>query len=208
MKYIKQYQLFERSLEEAEEELREFQTEMNLGSNVKALMKSMEATKLNLQSIFKSLSGEEIIDDLIENEKFQKDLERKGLKTSELYDTTDNATFIKVPMKFYWVNTDDATDLDTPVYILFQFTKDNNELSKLYLFLIQGDVNKFYDELSTVKLIIKRKNSDDAWYYVTSNSGEDWVLKKGVETKTFKKVLDWNHIEKLNDHKELELKFI
>lgn len=209
MKYLKKYTLFEKSLEEAVEELKEFQQDMDLNSNLTKLLDSIDSVELDINTIFPFLEGSEDISELEDNSKFINELKNRNLRISELFDTQESATLIKIRLRYYWIYTEDSTDLEIPVYILFQWVNKDNTLSPLKLYYVQKDISNFYNELSTVTLEITQKsNKDKKWVYITSNSGQNWVLQnKDKATTSFKKTLSSEEVEQLAKYTEIELIF-
>ena len=67
---------------------------------------------------------------------FLSELKEYKLKLSELFDTKELQTFSKLPMKWYWIRTEDSTDLDTPIYIMYKYYYDK-KWSDIKLYYIQ-----------------------------------------------------------------------
>ncbi len=209
MKYLKRFKLFEKSLEEAVEELKDFQKELDINSNLTKLIKSIDGIELELSTIFEHLLGDEDITELEDDPKFNNELSDRNLKISELFDTEESATLIKLRLKYYWIYTTDSTELDTPVYILLQWVNKDNTLSNIRLFYVQKDITNFYDELSTVKMIVKQKDKkSNKWIYISSNSGQNWVLQNAENaTTTFKQTLNAEDVEELSKHPDVIVVF-
>jgi hypothetical protein len=199
--------LNERSLEEAEEELKAFQHDMDLNTTLRDVLKAMEAIEIAPTTLLEE-GGEKSIEELVEDDDFIKGLRKRKLRASDMVDTSDSSTFIKIPLRYVMITTQDATDLDDPVYMLLQYSQ-GAAWSKVKLYYVQGNVEEFYARLSTVTMTVSRKkDKSQKWVYVTSNSGEDWVLRdKKTSTETFKEVLDWNAVQELSASREVEVVF-
>jgi hypothetical protein len=209
MKYLKGFKLFEKTLEEAVEELKDFQKELDINSNITKLIKSVDGIELELGTIFENISGDEDIIEFEDDVNFNKELEERNLRISQLFDTEESATLIKLRLRYYWIYDKDSTELDTPIYVLLQWVNKDNTLSKIKLYYIQKDISNFYDELSTVKMIVKQKDKkSNKWIYISSNSGQNWVLQNTENaTSTFKITLNSDDVEELSKHPDVIVDF-
>lgn len=209
MKYLKRFKIFEKSLEEAVEELKDFQKELDINSNLTKLINSIDGIELDIKTIFEHLSGDEDITDLEDDPQFNEELKERDLKISEIFDTEESATLIKIRLKYYWIYTEDSSELDTPVYGLFQWVNRDNSLSPVRLFYVQKDITNFYDELSTVKMTVKQNDrKSNKWIYISSNSGQNWNLQNTENaTATFKLSLNTEEVEELAKHPDIEVIF-
>jgi hypothetical protein len=219
MKHIKKFEaqnLNESKLGDSKRQLKYFQDELDLDITIEELMNSIKATNLNLKSIYPSLTGKEKMSSLPQNEKFVEHLNELELKLSEFQDSENFETFSRIPMRWYWIYTEDASELEIPVQILFRYYY-NNEWSDIKLYMVNDNIENFYDELSlvTIELKVQSKNSDNKdvtkrWFYTTSDSGKSWLLqtnpkqikvegeskivKSNNPTATFKKSMSWEEI--------------
>lgn len=209
MNYLKKYQLYEKSLEDAKKELKGFQTNLDLQKSLDDLLESIEAIEIKTDVIFPFLDDDENLSSLDEIDDFSNELEERGLKHSEIFNTDDFNTFARFPIKWMWIYEEDASDVEVPIYIILQHWAEKKEdWSKIKLYYVQKDITGFLDELSEVKLEIRQKDGDGLWTYHTSNSGEDWVLQNYEKaTETFRKNLDWNRIITLSHHPGVEIVF-
>lgn len=209
MKYLKRFELFEKSLEEAVEELKDFQKELDINSNISKLIDSIDGIELELNTIFEGINIKEDIKDLNDNPKFNSELEERKLRVSELFDTEEAATLIKLRLRYYLIYTDESSDLDNPIYILLQWVNKDNTLSDMKLYYVQDDIDKFYDELSTVEMVIKQSDKkSNKWVYISSNSGRNWVLQNTENaTSTFKLNLNSDEVEELSNHPDITVTF-
>jgi hypothetical protein len=210
MKYLNSYQLFEQNLEQSRAELKYFQDEMQLTTNFDKLLDSIDAVELSANTIFPFLTGSEKIDSIDDNPKFQEELDERKLKISELFDTDDDATLIKVRIKYYWIYPEESGELDLPLYLILQYYHPEKEKwSTIKMYYVQKDIQNFYTELSSVTMVIKRRTDPSkTWTYTTSNSGMNWILDTpDTATETFKKNLEMDDIETLANHSQIEITF-
>jgi hypothetical protein len=210
MKYLNDYHLFEKNLDQSRAELKHFQDEMELNSNFKKLLDSIDAVELSTNTIFPFLSGGESIDTIDDNPKFQDELDERKLKISELFDSDDAATLIKIRIKYYWIYPEDSGELDLPLYLILQYyLPEKDKWSEIKMYYVQKEIENFYSELTSVKMIIRKKGDDSkTWSYSTSNSGMNWLLETPeTATSTFKKNLEMDDVERLSDHTQIEITF-
>jgi hypothetical protein len=210
MRYLKNYKIFEKNLDESRAELKYFQDQMELNSNLTKLLDSIDAVQLSANTIFPFLNGGEMIENLDDDVKFQEELNERQLKISELFDTEDSATLIKVRLKYYWIYPEDSGELDMPLYLMIQyFIPKKDKWSSIKLYYVQKEIDNFYTELSSVVMIIKKKSDDSKqWVYKTSNSGLNWILEEPtIATETFRKTLEIDDVEALANHSEVEITF-
>lgn len=217
MKHIKKFDqenVNESKLGDSKRQLKYFQDELDLDVTIEELMNSIKATQLNLKSIYPSLSGKEKMASLPQNEKFVQQLNELELKLSEFQDSESFETFSRIPMRWYWIYTEDASELEIPVQIMYRYYY-NGEWSDIKLYMVNDNIEKFYDELSlvTIELKVEPKNRDEdtkRWFYTTSDSGKTWLLQKNPKqikvdgeskivksnnpTATFKKTMSWEEI--------------
>lgn len=210
MKHIEVFKIFESKLEDSKKELKYFQNALDLDVTVKELMGSIDAVKLDLNSMFPTLKGTERLSDIPKDNNFVEALEKLELKISSLHDTEDLETFARMPMKWYWVSNEDASELEMPIYILYKYYHDG-KWSKMNLYYVQDEITKFLDALSLVTIEIRVDNSDKdikRWFYTTPDSGKSWnlekearkitengskkIVKSNEATGTFKEKMKWD----------------
>ena len=183
MKHIKKFEsenINESKLADSKRELKYFQDELDLDITIDDLMDSIKATNLNLKSIYPSLTGKEKMESLPQNEKFVQQLNELELKLSEFQDSESFETFSRIPLRWYWIYTEDASELEIPVQILFRYYY-NDEWSDIKLYMVNDNIENFYDELSLVTIELKVEPRNDKpmkrWFYTTSDSGKTWLLQ-------------------------------
>jgi hypothetical protein len=220
MKHLKPYNLLEKSIWQVKKELKHFHDVLDLDVTVKELMSSLDGIHMDLKTIFPVLEGDETLKELSKWEKFTDELKEYKLKLSELFDTENLQTFSRLPMKWYWLSSQDATDLDTPIYIMFKYYH-KEKWSEIQLYYVQEDIKNFLDELSAVTIEYRYNNGELRWFYKTSNSGVNWTLQKDTkkikvdgsykevksnhETATFRNNLSWDNILELSKRNDVEL---
>jgi hypothetical protein len=158
-----------------------------------ALLKSIEAQEIDLYTTFE-LNPDKLktgynIEELYDSDLFNSSLDKKGYKKNELESTEETETFIEetVQIKFFSIYTKKQSELEQPKYIVYQSkNKKDSTWNKLKTYSVNGDMQKFYNKLTNKTVEIKK--SDKIYIYQTSNSGNDWGLKKNQEspTDTFK----------------------
>lgn len=216
------YNLFEKNLWEVKKDLKHFNHILDLEVTIKELMSSLDGIHMDLETIFPILDGDENLKSLASWSKFRQELDEYKLKLSELFDTENLQTFSRLSLKWYWLYPKDASELDTPIYIMFKYFYKGN-WSNIQLYYIQNNIDDFLKELSSVTLEFRYKHNNDEkrWFYKTSNSGMNWDLQKDIkrikedgkikevqsnmETATFKSSLKWDSILNLSKRTDLEL---
>jgi hypothetical protein len=140
------------------------------------------------------------LEDLSQNPDFIESLKQIGLKKSPLQNTDDFDTFVNKPCRFIFISRIETTELEDPEYIIFQsWNSINSEWDSPKIYKIKGNINDFYDKLSTTKIELELDNKK--WTYQTANKNE-WNLESGDETDMFRKNLRKDELEKLiNDNK-------
>ncbi|MCK9476808.1 MAG: hypothetical protein M0R46_12855 [Candidatus Muirbacterium halophilum] len=146
------------------------------------------------------------IDFLYDNVEFINSLSSLSLKKSTLNKTDDYSTFVNKPCKWMFIYDINSSELDNPIYILFQVWNDvNKEWGDVKLYNINDDVKKFYDKLSsrTIEII----DGGDKYIYQTSDVN-DWVLQNKQETEVYKKVFRKEELQTLLNTKNLKINII
>lgn len=173
------------------------------------LLASIGAQEVNMKDELQMDNNIELsdLDKLSNNTEFMKALSSIGLKKSTVEETDNYETFINKPCKFMLIYRVEASELETPEYILFQTWDEGSkswETSKLYK--IEGNINEFYDKLTsrTIEII----DGEDNYIYQTSN-GNDWILQNSQNNNdVYKKQFRKEDFEQLIDRKGLKLNII
>jgi len=153
MRYLRNYKSFHESIQ-IDVTLINIDINESLGMFYDSIMKSIGAQELNFFDTFK-LSKQDFavklnLDLLTTNPDFVHTLTTNGLRKSNVTSTEDFETFLNKPCKFMLIHKSDLSELENPLYILFQSW--NESLSKwedLKVFKITGNIKDFYDKLSS-----------------------------------------------------------
>jgi len=157
---------------------------------------------------YKSERDDPTIKNLVNDPDFIKSLAKIGLKISDIQNTDDFQTFMTVTSEFMPLYRVDSSEIDNPVFLLFQTFNDvDSSWNGAVLYSIKDDMKKFYDKLSskTVEIIY----GDINYIYKTSNSANNWQLMNvDNETSEFKKFLTRDEMQKLTSDKKLKITII
>ena len=178
--------------------------EVNLFDTLKMDSKDYEAKgagKLDLD--FLCGDGDTDADD-----KFVDSLSSISLKKSGVQHTDDYETFLNKPCKFMFIYNIKSNELENPVYIMFQtWNETNDKWSEVKLYKINGNVNNFYNKLSSKTIEIE--DGGENYIYSTSNSGNEWILKNvDKENDTYKRSFRKEELQKLIDDKTLKVNLV
>lgn len=147
------------------------------------------------------------LENLLDDPFFLNSLRSIGLKKSQLQNTDDYQTFLKRTMRFCFIYPIESTDLEEPLYIIYQVWNEPLEKwDEVRLRKLQNEVKKFYDKLTSKT--IELSNSDTRWIYYTSNANEWYLQNLDKLDKDFKKVLKKEDLENLIKTKGLVVKII
>jgi hypothetical protein len=194
MKYLKKYISFKESV--------------LVDLNIQSVADILESLTIWSDSLLEAIGAEEVdmfdtfklpvedykdkldLDYLEDNVEFINSLSSIALKKSEVKLSDDFATFINKPCRFMFIYGIDKNELENPSYLIFQSWNETlNKWEDVKLYKINGDVQKFYDKLTsrTIELI----DGDENYIYNVSNSNE-WVLQNvekenDIYKRTFRK---------------------
>lgn len=171
--------LFESAMEDIE--LVEIISDANILESIitdsESLLKTIDAKEVDISDIFDVSVSHENVEGLYNDQVFNKSLVNKGYSKSKIEYSKDHDTFLErtLDIKFFSIYETKKTNLD-PKYLVFQHkVKQETEWSVVKIYRINSDMRKFYDQLTTKTIEIKRNGKN--YIYITSNSGADWVLK-------------------------------
>lgn len=171
----------------------------SITTDIDDLLNSIKEKKVDFYSI--GLSNDNYInksiDFIYDEADFNKKLFEKELKKGEIESTIDIENFLRkdIDIKFFFLYDRDNSILDDPEYLILQYYK-NDKWNPIEIYLIKGDVDKFYEKL-TAKTI-KLTKDEVTYIYYTSNSGNNWILKnKEKKNTTFKENLETDDIKNL-----------
>ena len=127
-----------------------------------SLLNSIQAEEFDLYSAFdldvKKFKFE-TIEDLHNNEHFNKVLNNKDLKKENIESTTESETFLDkaVDIKFFLIHKKDDNQLSQPIAIIFQSkSRKNNNWEELKAYKVNQDMKRFYDKLSSKIIEIEK----------------------------------------------------
>lgn len=194
MKYLKKYISFKESV--------------LVDLNIQSIADILESLTIWSDSLLEAIGAEEVdmfdtfklpaedykdkldLDYLEDNVEFINSLSSIALKKSEVKLSDDFATFINKPCRFMFIYGIDKNELENPSYLIFQSWNETlNKWEDVKLYKINGDVQKFYDKLTsrTIELI----DGDENYIYNVTN-GNEWVLQNvekenDIYKRTFRK---------------------
>jgi hypothetical protein len=159
-----------------------------------ALLEAIGAEEVDMFDTFK-LPAEDYkdkldLDYLEDNVEFINSLSSIALKKSEVKLSDDFQTFLNKPCRFMFIYGIDKNELENPSYLIFQSWNETlNKWEDVKLYKINGDVQKFYDKLTsrTIELV----DGDENYIYNVTN-GNEWVLQNvekenDIYKRTFRK---------------------
>lgn len=147
------------------------------------------------------------VDYLNKNIEFLNAISSIGLKKSEVQKTDDYETFVDRPCKFMMIYDTNSNEIENPEFIIFQeWDEGAKKWEDAKLYKIKGDVNKFYNKLTSKTIEIY--DGGENYIYTTTN-GNDWELQnRESETDAYKKNLRKEELKKITDSKKIEVKVI
>jgi hypothetical protein len=194
MKYLKKYISFKESV--------------LVDLNIQSIADILESLTIWSDSLLEAIGAEEVdifdtfklpaedykdkldLDYLEDNVEFINSLSSIALKKSEVKLSDDFQTFLNKPCRFMFIYGINKNELENPSYLIFQSWNETlNKWEDVKLYKINGDVQKFYDKLTsrTIELV----DGDENYIYNVSNSNE-WVLQNvekenDIYKRTFRK---------------------
>jgi len=184
----------------------------NISTGIAQLLQSVDAEQVEFYytlGINKDKFIEKDIEFIYNDSDFNKALYSKKLKKSELASTLDMENFLKKQynIKYFLLIDRDIPKIDTPKYIILQYSKKNLGWSDVYMYKVNGNIRNFFEKMTSRTIEI----DDDGVKYVyqTSNSGNNWILQN-IEDKTdeFKETLEKDELRDILKQKNLELNII
>lgn len=168
-------------------------------TDVDGLLNSINDKKVDFFTLHLSTDDyiDKTIEDLYEDADFNKQLFKDNLKKGELDSTMEIENFLRkdIDMKFFFLYDRNNTVLDNPDYLILQYYK-NDKWSPIEIYSIKGAIQNFYDKLTAKTIELTYNNV--TYVYVTSNSGNNWLLKdKDKKNDKFKENLETDDIKQL-----------
>jgi len=184
----------------------------NLSTTINQLLQSVNAEQVDFYYILginKDKFINKNINFIFNDSDFNNALYKKKLKKSELTSTLDTENFLKkhYNIKYFLLIDRDIPKIDTPKYIIFQYSKKDSNWSDVYMYKINGNIRNFFEKMTSRTIEIKDNNK--SYIYQTSNSGNNWILQNiNDKNNTFKENLDNDELRSILKNKKLKLNII
>ena len=199
--WIKKFNKFKESVI-----IRSFDFELNDSINIwyDSLLSSIDAEEVNIEDTLKLNINNTDLEYLNDNNNFIKSLSSLGLKKSNMELSSDYETFLNKPCRFMFIYDINASELETPKYLLLQISNENGyDNTKCYK--INNNINNFYDQLSSKRIEII--DNDKRFIYETSDKNT-WELKSEHEDEFFKRSMRKEDLEKTINERKAKVKVI
>lgn len=201
MKHLKSYiEYLKESLDGIEMPYKIYLKE-SIGAELESLLNVLDTEKIDFYTFFDvtkdDISEDADIDILVKNKHFLQALRDKFLKKTNVENSDDYETFLKAPIRFFFLYDKNKNDIENPDYIIVQeFDKNMKVWIPFKMYIIKDSMNKFYDKLTSKTIEIKAGN--DTYIYNTTNSGNNWQLQNTeLENDKFKKMMSSEELESL-----------
>ena len=184
----------------------------NISTGIVQLLQSIDAEQIDFYytiGINKDKFIDKNITEIYNDSEFNKALYNKNLKKSELTSTLETENFLKKQynIRYFLLIDRDIPKIDTPKYIILQYSKTNVGWSDVYMYKVNGNIRNFFEKMTSRTIEIK--DNGVKYIYLTSNSGNNWILQN-IEDKTdkFKETLEKDELRNILKQKNLELNII
>lgn len=184
----------------------------NISTGIAQLLQSIDAKQVDFYytlGINKDKFMNKDIEFIYNDSDFNKALYNKKLKKSELTSTLDTENFLKKQynIKYFLLIDRDIPKIDTPKYIILQYSKKNFGWSDVYMYSVNGNIRNFFEKMTSRTIEIE--DGGKKYVYQTSNSGNNWILQNIEDkTDTFKETLENDELRELLTQNNLELNVI
>ena len=176
-----------------------------------ALLSAIGAEELNIFDTLKLPQDDFLnkldLDTLGDNVEFINSLSSISLKKSPLENSDNYQTFLNKPCKFMFLYNINSNELENPIYIMMQiFNETLNKWEDLKLYIINDDVKKFYDKLTsrTIEIVDGDQN-----YIYTSDNANEWTLQnKDNLNDIYKEVFRKEEMQDLLKDKNVKVNII
>lgn len=171
------------------------------------LLQSINAEELDITNELGKGLNISNIDNLIDSSIFDKVLNRKSLKKSCLYNSDDYETFMNKPCKWVFLYDINSNELEEPLYILFNVWNETlRKWSDISLYKVNGDINNFYDKLTskTIEII----DGTDNYIYNTADCNTYELQNLDKANDIYKRFYDREEIIDLINNKKLKINII
>lgn len=184
----------------------------NISTGIAQLLQTVDAEQVDFYytiGINKDKFIDKNIEEIFKDSEFNKALYKKKLKKSELTSSSETENFIKkqYELKYFLLIDRNTPKIDTPEYIVLQYSKINFGWSDVYMYKVNGNIRNFLEKLTskTIEII----DNDKKYIYQTSNSGNNWILQNiEDETKTFKDSLNNKQLRSILRKNNLKINII
>jgi len=184
----------------------------NISTGIAQLLQSVDAKQVEFYyklGLNKDKFVDKDINFIYNDSDFNKALYNKKLKKSELTSTSEMENFLKkqYDIKYFLLIDRDIPKIDTPKYIVLQYSKKNMGWSDVYMYKVNGNIRNFFEKMTSRTVEID--DNDTKYVYQTSNSGNNWILQNiDDKTDTFKETLENDELRDILSKKNLELNII
>jgi len=184
----------------------------NISTGIAQLLQSIDAEQVDFYyklGISKDKFMDKDIEEIFNDSDFNNALYDKKLKKSELTSTLETENFLKkqYDIRYFLLIDRDIPKIDTPKYIIFQYSKKELGWSDVFMYKVNGNIRNFFEKMTSRTIEIE--DSNKKYVYQTSNSGNNWTLQN-IEDQTdkFKETLEKDELRDILAQKGLELNVI
>jgi len=184
----------------------------NISTGIAQLLKSVDAEQVDFYyklGISKDKFMDKSIEEIYNDSEFNNALYNKKLKKSELTSTLETENFLKkqYDIRYFLLIDRDIPKIDTPKYIVFQYSKKELGWSDVFMYKVNGNIRNFFEKMTS--RTIEVEDGDKKYVYQTSNSGNNWTLQNiDNQTDEFKDTLENDELRDILKQKNLELNVI
>ena len=184
----------------------------NISTGIAQLLQSIDAEQVDFYyklGISKDKFMDKDIEEIFNDSDFNNALYDKKLKKSELTSTLETENFLKkqYDIRYFLLIDRDIPKIDTPKYIIFQYSKKELGWSDVFMYKVNGNIRNFFEKMTsrTIEIVDNNKR----YVYQTSNSGNNWTLQNiDDKTDTFKETFENDDLRDLLKNKDLKLNVI
>lgn len=184
-------------------DIKELNESMNIF--IDSLLRSIDAQKIELNEIINNQINSDLIF-LDKNSDFISKLSDIGLRKSDIINSKDYETYLNIPCRFIFLYAKNSSELDNPLFILMQiYDEGKNIWSKTNTYKINGNINNFYNQLSSKTIEIEDNGSK--FIYETGDTNT-WTLKSVEETEVYKRTLSNEELKDTLEKTKAKVKII
>jgi len=168
-----------------------------LSIDINSVLSSINAEEVD---IFANLNKYVDLEFLNKDSNFINKISLENLKNSDVQNSDDYETFVYTSFKFMFLYEKNVSELGNPIYILIQING-----KPIHFYKINGDIKKFYDQLSSKTIEIE--DNGEKFIYQTSDS-TSWDLKSVKETDVYKRNFGKEDLENIIKNRNAKVKII